>query len=152
MLEKILFLSIVWVVGSIQATEVGMAAPDLVLGYDQGCWKKNDALMAHVSAVPITCQATSGCQAFEQSIPLKSKAGYQVNFSEVTKKIGMNIENTILLVSICADKNKNQRCDEKPVAHVLRLNGRHFKTLYPEGFVDLNFQSIHHPAGYCESL
>lgn len=128
--------------------------PSIVLGYDKLCWKGNSKhLIAEVSAVPITCEQGKNCAVFDKMIPLGQKASYKLNFSEISSKSGLSADKTILVAAICNDSNRNNRCDrnEKPVYQVLRLGGKYLKTLYPEGYLVLDFHPVTNAPDYCRS-
>ena len=126
----------------------------IVLGYDQQCWKGQKDLIAQVSAIPVTCESGKNCAVFDKVISLKAKASsFKLSFQEISSKSKLPTDQTILVAAICHDANKNRRCDknEKPVFQVLRLGGKYLKTLYPEGFVTLDFHPVTNAADYCQS-
>lgn len=118
----------------------------LVLGYDKSCWAGKRSLIAEVQAVPVTCEKGS-CAAFQKVVNLPSNTQYRLDFSD----LNMALENAVLVVTVCADTNKNRRCDEKPLSQVLRLAGKHFKMLYPEGHLTIDFHDMK-GSSRCESL
>lgn len=147
---------LLWCHAALSSITLGKTAshgPSLVLGYDKACWKAKSRLVAQVSAVPITCDTGQSCRSFDQTVSLESKApAMKLNLAEVARRTGVSPDNHIYFVTICEDRNHNGKCDEKPVAQVLRLSGRHMKTLYPEGLLTLDFHNITHVASNCSSL
>lgn len=127
---------------------------NLILAYDKSCWSPQSRLIAQISAVPVTCDAvgTKACKGFEKVLKLAGKDKYQVNFNDLAKRTGLKTDNMILAVTVCDDKNKNDRCEEKPIAQILRLHGKYFDHLYPEGFVNLDFHPVKGDPKTCQSL